>query len=43
MEAEGEGEDLPPRYRSSESTACETETARWGDMDKDDDVDIGCT
>ena len=29
MEPEGEGEDLPPPYRSSESSACETETTRW--------------
>ena len=43
MEAEGEGEDLPPLYRSSESTECETETARWGDMDEDDDMDFGYT
>ena len=43
MEPEGEGEDLPPPYRSSESTACETETARWGDMDEDDDMDFGYT
>ena len=33
MEPKGEGEDLPPPYRSSESSACETETPRWGDMD----------
>ena len=43
MEPEGEGEDLPPPYQSSESTACETETARWGDMDEDDDGDFGYT
>ena len=43
MEPEGEGEDLPPPYRSSVSTACETETARWGDMDEDDDMDFGYT
>ena len=41
MEPKGEGEDLPPPYQSSESTACETETARWGDMDEDDDMDFG--
>ena len=35
MEPEGESEDLRPPYRSSESTECETETPRWGDMDKD--------
>ena len=33
MEPEGEDEDLPPPYRSSESS--ETETPRWGDMDED--------
>ena len=43
MDPEGEGEDLPPPYRSSESTACETETARWGDMDEDEDMDFGYT
>ena len=43
MEPEVEGEDLPPPYRSSESTACETETARWGDMDEDGDMDFGYT
>ena len=31
MEPEGEDEDLPPPYWSSESS--ETETPRWGDMD----------
>ena len=31
MEPEGEDEDLPPPYRSSESS--ETETPRWSDMD----------
>ena len=31
MEPEGEGEDLPPPYWSSESS--ETETPRWDDMD----------
>ena len=41
MEPEGEGEDLPPPYRSSESTAYKTETARWGDMDEDEDMDFG--
>ena len=40
MEQEGEDEDLPPPYRSSESTECKTETARWGDMDEDDDMDF---
>ena len=30
MEPEGEDEDLPPLYRSSESS--ETETPRWGDI-----------
>ena len=43
MESEGEDGDPPPPYRSSEPTACETETARWGDMDEDDDMDFGCT
>ena len=43
MEPEGESEDLPPPYRSSESTACETETARWGDMDEDEDMNFGYT
>ena len=43
MEPEGESEDLPPPYRSSESTECETETPRWGDMDEDDDMDLGYT
>ena len=37
MEPEGEDEDLPPPYRSSESS--ETETPRWGDMDEDEDFD----
>ena len=41
MEPEAEGEDLPPPYRSSEFTAYETETARWGDMDEDEDMDFG--
>ena len=40
MEPEGESEDLPPPYRSSESTECETVTARWGDMDEDEDMDF---
>ena len=43
MEPEGEGEDSPPPYRSSESTQGGTETARWGDMDEDDDMDFGYT
>ena len=43
MEPEGEGEDPPPPYRSSEPSACGTETARWGDMDEDDDMDFGYT
>ena len=43
MEPEGGGEDLPPPYRSSESSACETETTRWGDMDEDDDMDFDYT
>ena len=41
MEPKGEDEDLPPPYRSSESS--ETETPRWGDMDEDDDMDFGIT
>ena len=41
MESEGEEEDLPPPYRSSESS--ETEKPRWGDMDEDDDMDFGIT
>ena len=41
MEPEGEDEDLPPPYRSSESS--KTETPRWGDMDEDDDMDFGIT
>ena len=41
MEPEGEDEDLPPPYRSSESS--ENETPRWGDMDEDDDMDFGIT
>ena len=43
MRPEGEGEDLPPPYRSSESSACGTETPRWGDMDEDDDMDFDYT
>ena len=43
MEPEGEGEDLPPHYRTSESSACGTETPRWGDMDEDDDMDFDYT
>ena len=41
MEPEGEDEDLPPPYRSSESS--ENETPRWGDMDEDDDMDFDYT
>ena len=41
MEPEGEDEDLPPPYRSSESS--EAETPRWGDMDEDDDMDFDIT
>ena len=40
-EPEGESEDLPPPYRSSESS--ETETPRCGDMDEDDDMDFDST
>ena len=43
MEPEGESEDIPPPYRSSESSACGTETPRWGDMDEDDDMDFDIT
>ena len=43
MEPEGESEDLPPPYRSSESSACGTETPKWGDMDEDDDMDFDYT
>ena len=43
MELEGEGENVPPPYLSSESTKWETETARWGDIDEDDDMDFGYT
>ena len=43
MEPEGEGEDLPPPYWSSESSACETEKTRWGDLDEDEDMDFGYT
>ena len=43
MKPEGEGEDLPPPYRSSESSACETKRTRWGDMDEDEDMDFGYT
>ena len=39
MEPEGESEDLPPPYRSSESSVCGTETPRSGNMDEDDDMD----
>ena len=42
-EPEGEGEDLPPPYQSSESTAYESETSRWGDMYEDEDMDFGYT
>ena len=41
MEPEGEDEDLPPPYRSSESSV--TKTPRWGNMDEDDDMDFGIT
>ena len=41
MEPEGEDEDIPPPYRSSESS--ETETPRWGDMEEDDDMDFDHT
>ena len=41
MEPEGEDEDLPPPYRSPDSS--ETETPRWGDMDEDDDMNFDIT
>ena len=41
MEPEAEDEDLPPPYRSSESS--ETKTPRWGDMDEDNDMDFDIT
>ena len=41
MEPEGEDEDLPPPYRSLESSA--TETPKWGDIDEDDDMDFDST
>ena len=41
MEPEGEDKDLPPPYRSSDSS--QTETPRWGDMDEDDDMDFNIT
>ena len=43
MDPEGGSEDLPPPYRSSESSACGTETPRWGYMDEDDDMDFDYT
>ena len=43
MEPEGESEDLPPPYRSSGSTECETETPRWGDLDEEEDMEFGYT
>ena len=43
MELEGESEDLPPPYRSSGSTECETETPRWGNLDEEEDMDFGYT
>ena len=43
MEPEGESEDLPPPYRSSGSTECETKTPRWGDLDEEEDMDFGYT
>ena len=43
LEPEGEGADLPPPYRSSESSACETKMTRWGDMDEDEDMEFGYT
>ena len=43
MEPEGESEDLPPPYRSSGSTECETETPRWGNVNEDDDMGFDYT
>ena len=43
MEPEGGGEDLPPPYRSAGSTACDTETARSGNMSEGDDMDFSYT
>ena len=43
MEPEGGSEDLPPPYRSSGSTECETQTPRWGDLDEEDDMNFGYT
>ena len=43
MEPEGASEDLPPPYRSSRSTECETETPRWGDLDEEEDMDFSYT
>ena len=41
MQPVGEDEDLPPPYRSSESSV--TEKPRWGDMYEDDDMDFDYT
>ena len=43
MEPEGDSEDLPPPYRSSGSTECETETPRWGDLDEEEDMNFSYT
>ena len=43
MEPEGESEDIPPPYRSSGFTECETETPRCGDLDEEEDMDLGYT
>ena len=43
MEPEGEGEDLPPPYRSSESSACDTKMPGWGDLDEEEDMDFSYT
>ena len=34
---------FPLPYRSLESSACETEMTRWGDMDQDEDMDFDYT
>ena len=41
MDPEGEDEDLPTPYRSSESS--EAGEPRWGDMDEDDNMDFDYT
>ena len=43
MEPESGDEDLPSPYRSSESSECDTETPKWGDLDEEEDMDFGYT